>query len=162
MAIVASIQHDAATTDTMTLASLASSSTLVAGRESTAVTHEDNEIDSLIGGKIKTSASVTAGTQIEIWAQGSYDGTSFSGGATGSDAAFTPNEKSLLRLVTIIPISVTTAQTYVWGPFSIAAIFGGTLPRKTGITVIQNSGQVLDSTGGNHEVKRTPVHYTSA
>ena len=66
MTVVASIQHDAATTDTITLASLASDAALVAGREGTVVSHEDQEIDSLVGGKIKLGTAPTTGKQVEI------------------------------------------------------------------------------------------------
>lgn len=158
----ASILHDAAETDTISLASLASDTNLVAGREGTVVSHEDDEIDSLVGGKVTTGTSPTASRQIEIWAYGSYDGTTYSGGATGSDANLTPSEKTLMKLLTIIPTVNTSDKAYQWGPFSLAAAFGGTLPRKTGIFVVHNTGVNLNSTSGNHEVKRTPVRYTSA
>lgn len=158
----ASIQHDAATTDTITLASLASDTNLVAGREGTVVSHEDAEIDSLVGGKVTTGTTPTASRQIEVWAYASYDGTSYSGSATGSNANLTPDEKTNMRLLTIIPTVNTSDKTYIWGPFSLANAFGGTLPRKTGIFIVHNTGANLNATGGNHEVKRTPVHYTSA
>ena len=158
----ATILHDAATTDTITLASLASDTNLVAGREGTAVSHEDAEIDSLVGGKVTTGTSPTASRQIEVWAYGSYDGTSYSGGASGSDANLTPQEKTLLRLLTIIPTVNTSNQAYTWGPFSMAQAFGGSLPRKTGVFIVHNTGVNLNSTAGNHEVKRTPIKYSSA
>jgi hypothetical protein len=162
MSATASILHGTATADTITLASLASDTNLVAGREGTVVSHEDAEIDSIVGGKVTTGTSPTTARQIEVWAYGSYDGTSYSGGATGSDANLTPQEKSLLRLLTIIPTVATSNQAYTWGPFSMAQAFGGTLPRKTGVFIVHNTGVNLNSTGGNHEVKRTPVNYTSA
>lgn len=162
MSATASILHGAATTDTMTLASLASDTSLVAGREGAAVGHEDAEIDSIVGGKVTTGTGPTTARQIEVWAYGSYDGTSFSGGATGNDANLTPQEKSLLRLLTIIPTVATSDKTYTWGPFSMAQAFGGTLPRKTGIYIVHNTGVALNASGGNHEVKRTPVNYVSA
>ena len=158
----ATILHDAATTDTITLASLASDTNLVAGREGTVVSHEDGEVDSIVGGKVMTGTSPTSARQIEVWAYGSYDGTSYSGGATGSDANLTPQEKTLLRLLTIIPTSNTSDKLYTWGPFSMAQAFGGSLPRKTGVFIVHNTGVNLNSTAGNHEVKRTPVKYSSA
>ncbi len=162
MTTTASILHGSATTDTITLASLATDTNLVAGREGTVVSHEDAEIDSIVGGKVTTGTSPTASKQIEIWAYGSYDGTSYSGGATGSDANLTPQEKTLLKLLQIIPTTNVSNQLYTWGPFSMAQAFGGTLPRKTGIFIVHNTGANLHATGGNHEVKRTPVNYTSA
>ena len=140
----ATIVHEAAAADTITLASLASDTNLAAGCEGT------------------TGILPTAARQIEIWAYGSYDGTTYSGGAIGSDANLTPSEKTLMKLLTIIPTVNTSDKAYQWGPFSLAAAFGGTLPRKTGIFIVHNTGVNLNSTGGNHEVKRTPVKYASA
>lgn len=151
-------------THTITLASLASDTNLVAGREGTAIDNNatDDAIDAVVGGKVTTGTSPTASRQIEVWAYGSYDGTSYSGGASGSDANLTPQEKTLLRLLTVIPTVNTSNKTYTWGPFSVAQAFGGTMPRKWGIFVVHNTGVALNATGGNHEVKHTPVKYESA
>lgn len=164
MTVTASLQHGTVTADTISLHGLATSSTLATGREGTAVDHTvGKEIDSLVGGKVTVGTTPTANTQIQIWAFGSYDGTSYSGGATGIDAALTPQSTELLRLVTVIPnVGTTSNQQYNWGPFSLAQIFGGTLPRKTGIFVTHNTGVNLNATPANHEVKRTPVSYASA
>ena len=162
MVTTASPANQSVVTHTITLASLATSSTLVAGREGTAIDNgTDDAIDALVGGFITTGTTPTAG-QIEIWVYGTYDGTSFSGGATGSDAALTPQTKTLLRLLTVVPTSATSNQKYTWGPFSVAAAFGGTMPRKWGIFVTHNTAVNLNSTGSNHEVKHTPVKYESA
>jgi hypothetical protein len=147
----------------ITLASLASDSNLVTGRESNSVDNtSDLAIDSLVGGKVTTGTSPTASKQIEVWAIGSYDGTSYDGGATGSDANLTPQQKTLLRLLTVIPTSSTSNQLYTWGPFSVAQGFGGTMPKKWSIFIVHNTGVNLNATGGNHEIKYTPVKYTSS
>jgi len=148
---------------TMTLASLSSDTNLVAGRESTAIDNSTvDAIDAIVGGKVTTGTSPTANRQIEVWVYGSYDGTSYSGGATGSDANLTPQAKSLMRLLTVIPTSSTSDQTYTWGPFSVAQAFGGAMPLEWGVYVVHNTGVNLNSTGGNHEVKYTSVKYESA
>lgn len=148
---------------TMTLASLASSSTLAAGRESTAADNNtDDAIDCLVGGKVTVGTSPTANTQIQIWAYGTYDGTEFSGGASGSDNALTPTAKELMRLLTVIPSIPTTSNvTHRWGPFSIAQAFGF-VPPKWGIWITHNTVAALHATGGNHEVEYTPVKLESA
>lgn len=165
MATVSSPLYGAGGALTITLASLASSAaTAGVGRASTAVDNtSDLAIDALVGGKIKTGTT-TANTQIEVWAFGSYDGTSFIGGATGSDAGLTllPSVRALLRRVEFIQIPDTTARTYAWGCSSVANLFGGAMPSKWGIFVLNSSGVALDSTGGNHEVKYTPIKYQSA
>jgi hypothetical protein len=149
---------------TMTLASLATDSSLIAGQESTAIDNtSDLAVDSLVGGKVTTGTSPTAAKQIEVWAIGSYDGTTYSGGATGSNATFSPTgEKTLLKLLTIIPTDATSNHSYAWGPFSVAQAFGGTMPKKWSIFIVHNTGVNLNATAGNHEVKYTPIKYASA
>lgn len=164
MTTTATPAYQTVVTHTITLASLASDTNLVAGREGTAIDNAgtDQAIDASVGGKVTTGTSPTASRQIEIWAAGSYDGTTFSGGATGSDANLTPSEKTVLKLLTIIPTVNTSNKTYQWGPFSVAQAFGGVMPRKWSVFVVHNTGVALNSTGGNHEVKHTPVKYQSA
>lgn len=148
---------------TITLASLASDTNLVAGREATAIDNtSDLAIDAVVGGKVTTGTSPTASRQIEVWLIASYDGTSYSGGATGSDANLTPQAKSLLKLLTIIPTTSTSNQAYTWGGFSVAAACNGVMPKKWSIYIVHNTGVALNATGGNHEVKYTPVKYASA
>lgn len=149
---------------TITLASLASDTNLVAGRESTALDQKDtlDAIDVLVGGKITTGTTPTASRQIEVWAYASYDDTEFSGSASGSDANLTPDEKTNMRLLTVIPTGSTSDKAYKWGPYSIAQAFGGVVPVQFGIFVVHNTGSNLNATGGNHEVVYTPVKFESA
>ena len=151
-------------TMTMTLASLASDTNLVAGRESTAVDQKDTDdaIDCLVGGKVRTGTSPTASRQIEVWLYGSYDDTTFSGGATGSDANLTPSEKTLMKLLTVIPTGNTSDKDYQWGPFSVAQAFGGMLPVQWGVYIVHNTGVNLNATGGNHEIEYFPVKLETA
>lgn len=151
-------------THTITLASLASDTNLVAGREGTAIDQKDvdDAIDALAGGTVTTGTGPTASRQIEVWVYGSYDDTNFSGSATGSDANLTPSEKTLMRLLTIIPVGSTSDKAYKWGPFSIAQAFGGILPVQWGIYIVHNTGVNLNATVGNHEVEHYPVKFESA
>ncbi|MBP8295225.1 MAG: hypothetical protein KAX84_03895 [Burkholderiales bacterium] len=146
-------------THTCTLASLASDTNLIAGRQGTAI---DNSaatlIDALVGGKVTTGTSPTAGRVIEIWAFGSYDGTTYSAGAGASDANFSPTgEKAQMRLLAVIDTDGTSNHAYEWGPISVAAAFGGIMPAEWGVFAVHNTGVNLNSTGGNHEIKHTPV-----
>ena len=76
---------------TITIASLASDTNLLVGRESTALDQKDtlDAVDVMLGGKIRTGTSPTASRQIEIWLYGSYDDSEYTASATGSDAALT-------------------------------------------------------------------------
>jgi hypothetical protein len=157
--------NQAVTTHTISLASgpLASDASLVAGREGTAIDNgTEDAIDAVLGGFITTGTSPTASKQIEVWVCGSYDGTSYAGGATGSDANLTPQAKSLLKLGQVIPTTATSNQKYTFCIGSVAALFGGVMPRKWSVFVVHNTGVVLNATGANHEVKHTPVKYESA
>jgi len=162
---IALSNYSSARTVTITLASLASSTSLTSGRESTFIQSSAiNAIDYQIGGIITASSTgATASRQIEVWSYGSWDGTNYSAGATGSDAAFSPtNTKTLLKLITIIPTVATASQAYNWGPFSIAQVYGGTVPPEWGVAVFHNMGANLSATSGNHSVLYTPIQFTSS
>ena len=159
----ASPSYGTTTALTITLASLATDASLVAGRQSTVIDNgTDDAIDALVGGKITTGTTPTASKQIEVWLFGSYDDAEYSGGAGATDAAFTPDEKTLLRLLTIIPTVNTSDKAYRFGPFSVAQAFGGVMPEKWGVYVVHNTGVNLNATGSNQEVVYTPVKYESA
>jgi hypothetical protein len=147
---------------TITLASLASDTNLVAGRASTYVDNATvDAIDAMVCVKVTTGTSPTADRQIEIWAYGSCDGTMYSGGATGSDANLTPQAKSLLRLLAVIPTSSTSNQAYHAGPLSIAQAFGGVVPARWGLYVVHNTGVALHATAGNHQATYQPIKFES-
>ena len=159
--------YAAASALTITLASLASSSTLLAGRESTIVDNTSNLYDdAILEGKIKTTATTTANTVIEIWIHGeAVSGSTYMGGATGSDANLSPADagiKRLMKLATVIDNISTGAVTFNFGGISVAQLFGGVMPRKWGVFVVHNTGQNLDSTGSNHVVEYVGVHYTAS
>lgn len=164
----AAISYSSPATITLSLApggvGLASSAT--AGRESTAVDNSSNlYIDAIVGGFITVGTTPTANTFVEVWVYGSYDGTNYSGGATGSDAALTPTQqaKTYMKLGAILPVTATTSNikhTFTIG--SVAALFGGVLPTKWGLYVQNQSGVALNATGSNHEFKYLGIKYTSA
>jgi hypothetical protein len=151
-------------THTITLASLASDTNVVAGRAGTAIDNAatDDAMDAVLGGFITTGTSPTASRQIEVWVFGSYDGTTYAGDASGTDANLTPSAKATMKLAHVIPTDATSNKKYSFCVGSVAALFGGVMPRKWGVYVVHNTGVALHATGGNHEVKHTPVKYESA
>lgn len=168
VAVLYNPSYSAAATLTITLASLASDANLLIGRQSTTVNLNSNTttspmVDCLIGGKIKLGTSPTTGKVVEIWAFGSYDGTTYTADAGASDAGLTliAGTKNLMRLLQSIDTISTTGTNYSWGPVSLAEAFGGMLPSKFGVWVVHSTGVALDSTGGNHEIKYTPVQLQS-
>jgi hypothetical protein len=150
---------------TITLTGLASDTNLIAGRQSTAIDQKDTDdaIDALVGGLTTTGTSPTASRQIEVWTFGSYDDATFSAGAGASDANFSPTgEKTLMRLLTVIPTDGTTSHLYEWGPYSQAEAYGGVIPVQWGVYEVHNTGQNLNATAANHEVQYFPIKFESA
>jgi hypothetical protein len=121
-------------------------------REGTAIDNSTNcFLDALVQLIIATSATAPAGDKnLLVYAYGSVDGgTTYSGAATGSDAAFGGNAGQLIdNCVLIGAISVDAAsESFEAGPFSIAAAFGGKLPDHWGIIVKNQYGGALAASG---------------
>ena len=141
---------------TITLTSLG-----IAGyRESTAIDNTTNlYLDAFVGG-ITQIGAVAADGQLEIYAYGSWDGTSFTAGVTGADATITWGTTGGVDSYNdLVPLGVASCDTtddnddVEWGPFSIAAAFGGRMPPKWGIVVKNGTGTALHATGTNNLVR---------
>lgn len=150
---------------TITLTSLGSG----AYRESTAVDNTSNlYIDAIVGG-ITQIGAVSTNATIEIYAYGSWDGTNYTAGLTGSDAGVTwgttggVNSFRDLPLLGVVQTEGTDDNDdRKWGPFSVAQAFGGILPPKWGIVVRNNTGTTFHATGTNNAVKYTGITETIA
>lgn len=159
--------YAASTTYTITLTSLATSSTLLAGREGTAVSNTTNKyLDYMVGGRITMgTVAPTADKTIEIWLYGSVDDTpTYPDTITGSDANASITsanvKKSALRLLERIFVDATASRVYWFGPVGIAQHFGGRIPKNHGLFVVQDSGQALHATGTNHVLSYTGLYTT--
>ena len=144
---------------TITLASLAAAG----WRESTAIDNTSNLYDDVhVGGSIMTGTTPTA-SPIEVYFYGLADGTVYTGGASGTDAAYTADgEETLFPVCQIISADTTSDQAYVFGPVSVRAAFGGIMPSKWGIVVKNGTAAALNATGGNHVIKYMGVKTTIA
>lgn len=158
-------KYDAEQTLTCTLASLASSTTKVAGRSSAAFDNTTTRaLDCLLSGKITTGTSPTVNRTIQIWIYPEVD----NGGSPaypdvfdGTDANDTVTSEnvrnSALRLAATINVDSNSNRTYGFGPVSIASLFGGVMPEKWGVWVVHDTGVALNSTGSNHALWVRPV-----
>ena len=73
---------------TITLASLASDTNLLAGRESDVVDNSSNlYLDYLLSGKVTTGTSPTSARSIEVWAYALINDTTYPGVFDGTDSA---------------------------------------------------------------------------
>jgi hypothetical protein len=153
---------------TITLASLATSSTWLAGAESDAIDNTSNlYLDYLLAGKITVGTSPTASTEIRVYVVALAEDATYPDVFDGTGSAETVTSAGVgsgfLTLVRRILVDATTSnQAYWFGPVSVASFFGGVLPKKFVIFVSHNSGVNLNSTAGNHAIYITPVYATSA
>jgi len=119
-----------------------------AKRESTAIDNSTNcFLDALVQVKIATHAAAdSAGDKaVYVYAYGTADGgTSYSGNASGSDAAFgtDPQQLANCRLIGVI-YAPTQNRVYESDLMSVASAFGGLLPQRWGIIVHNKTGQTL-------------------
>ncbi len=162
------INYAASSAVTITLASLATSSTLLAGRESTAVDNSTNKYDDyLLAGRITTGTSPTGnpGT-IEVHVVGMIDDAVWPDVFDGTDSAETITndfvKHGCCRLAAAMLTNTTSNVSYDFGPVSVASLFGGVCPRKFVVFATHSSGVNLNGTGSNHYLNITPIYYTAA
>lgn len=165
----AKVAYAASGSYTITLTGLASSSTLVAGRESTELSNASNKyIDELVAGRVHVNeaSAVTAGTFIEVHAVGSLDDTpTYPDVFDGTDSAETVQsagtKSAICRPVGIMLVDATTTNLPYWfAPLGIRQLFGDAMPPAHVIFVTHNTGQNLGATAANHYIKHTPVFAT--
>jgi hypothetical protein len=136
--------------ETITLASLAASATV--GRAGTAIDNTSNLFDDVLVFIFVESGTVSGNKQLLVYVYGTVDGgTTYSEGITGTDAGFTRNDPTGLIPLRVLPMP-TNATVYKFGPFSLAAAFGGSLPDHFGLVIFNDSGAALSGTAGNNKV----------
>ena len=149
-------------TFTITLASLATSSTKLVGRESTLLDVDAlNCTDVLLGGKITTGTTPTTAKSIEVWAVAPLDGTpTWPDVFDGTDSAETLTAElkaSLCKLVASMATTGTSDVTYAFSGISLASLFGGVLPSDVVLFVTHDTAVNLNATGGNHVLYYQPI-----
>lgn len=132
------------TSITITLNSLADGS----ARESTAVDNTSN-----LYWDVHVRVSVAVGTvgsekRVLVYAYASEDGSTFPDTITGSDAAVTLENPTVLTPAATIAVP-SNSKTYESDVFSIARLYGGVLPRKWGLLVVNKSGAALSGSGNS-------------
>lgn len=128
-------------------------------------------LDAFVGGKIVINDSISADGYIEIYAYGSYDGTTMTAGLnnatlpgvitwSGSLGGLSYQDLRLLGVASVddpTDDDATGGELIEFGPFSVAQAFGGFLPPKWGIVIKNSTGAALDATGTGNEIKWTGV-----
>jgi hypothetical protein len=161
------LTYVASGTYTLTLASLASSSTLVAGRESNSVSNTSNNyLDYHLGGKVRMGTTVTAGT-LELWAVAAVDDTpTWPDVFDGVDSAETVTSADIKRgcgkLLWTMPNDTTNSRDYWWSGIPLAAAYGGLVPASHVLFFTHSAVAALDATEGNHVKAYKAAYLTSA
>jgi len=150
---------------TITLASLATSSTRLVGRESTEVINNVNLfLDYLISGRITTGTTPTVNTTIEVWAVAAFDGTTFPHVFDGTDSDETITldniKNNICHLVASMTVTATSNVEYPFSGISLASVFRGPIPPKFVFFVTHDTGVNLHATAGNHQIRVQPVFET--
>lgn len=142
---------------TITLASLATSSTLLVGRESTQIDNSTNKyLEYYAAGKATTGTTPTVDKVINLWVYGSLKDTpTYPDTITGTDAAVTltnaGTRNSGLRPAGSALVTATSNIGYPFAPISITALFGGLMPpNRHGLFVTHDTAVNLNATGSNH------------
>lgn len=161
------IAYQAAQTLTNAIASLATSSTWVAGYESATVDNTTNLfLDYIFDGKVTVGTTPTSGTEIRIYVVASVDGTTWPDvfdGTTGAETATSEGVRdSFAKLAAVLRVDSTTSDRAYPFCFSVASLFGGVCPPKFVLFTVHNSGVNLNSTAGNHVFNYRGVNYTIA
>ena len=147
------------TTITITLTSLAAG----AAREGAEVDNSSNKfLDALVWVQAKGDNSGSAGNSLwKIYAWSSPDSTYYPDAVTGADAAITLNDPTQLKLIGVVYADAINTSFKSDG-FSVAAAFGGKLPKYWGIVFVNDTSFPLTGTGGDHIVTYQGIYATAA
>lgn len=167
----ASLSYGTTTAITLDVSSLGTSSTFVAGRESTQIDNtSDLFVDAIVtcdGISGHASTAPTIGQYIGVWVWGSDVSlaTTPIDVLDGTDSAETLGHVSVLnslKLAAAPAVTVATANLKYWVPaFSVAQLFGGVMPKFWGLYVAHNhTGALAASQSGIWAY--TGVKYTIA
>jgi hypothetical protein len=165
MAITVQPQYATGVALTITLASLATSSTRTAGEQSNEIDNTTTKYDDIeIAGKITTGTSPAASKQIDIWVipikpyAAAYPDVITNAG----DAAKTWTSENVRNaggvLLKSILVDSTSNQTYHFSGLSVKSAVGF-CPRKFVMFVAHDTGANLHATGSNHAIEYAGLNY---
>ncbi len=115
----------------------------------------------------------TADGKISVFAYGGMDGTTiYDGGLNGANETITwgttPSTSSVegfnqLKLLTVLSVDSTDDNNDIEATIgSVAAAFGGILPARWGLVVLNETGATLNATGTNNTFDYVGIKYDSA
>lgn len=147
MSTVLTIPQSADTAITFDISSLATSSTFLAGRESSQIDNTGTQYaDVMVYVKPITGGSTapTIGQQIQLYVWGSKESlaTTAMDVLDGTDSTETLSHASILQSLKFVAAPVVTVATgsltYIIQPFCVAPLFGGVMPKFWGLFLSHN------------------------
>ncbi len=134
-------------------------------------------VDVLVGGKIHfdtVTGIILVADRFDIYVSALYDIDVASSYTGGIDTAFTANDATIAADVEFNPLNLKplasvkpeattpdTEQSYNFGPYAIAGLFGGIMPQKFILVGHNNSNDaVLKAATSDHVVNVVGVTYT--
>jgi hypothetical protein len=160
------IAYAAAVALTITLASLATSSTFLVGRASTALDNTSNlYVDGRITAIVTTGTTPTVDTEIRLYGYADLTDTpTYPDAITGTDAGKTITNAYILdtglTLLGATAVSATSNVTYPIRCLTVAEAFG-VHPKRVGIFAVHNTAVNLHATGTNHALQYSGAYITS-
>jgi hypothetical protein len=154
---------------TITLASLATSSSSVAGRNSTIVDNTSNKYaDVIVSGQITVGTTPTTAKTISVYvyapikvASSTFTypiATTTALTETDAAATFEVDQRNNMKLAAAMNVVATSDRAYSF-TFSLAQLFGGVVPLKWGVWVTHDTAVNLNATAGNHWIHYTGIKY---
>lgn len=162
----AKISYVASSAVTIALASLASSSTKLAGVESDLIDNSTNKyLDYGLAGKTTVGTTPTTAKSIDVTVVGISNDTTWPDVFDGTGSAETVTTQEIKDNVckpfqTLQIVSTTSDIAQPFGPGSVASRFGGVVPLKWVVFMAHDTVAALNATAGNHVVSITPSYIT--
>lgn len=132
-------------------------------RSSTVVNNASNlYIDALVGGRFvaPTGGSVNSNGVTRLYAYGSSDdGVHYSDLSSGTDINHTLNGNAFFLGHVVMDAS---GETVSFGPYSVAAVFGGMLPKYWGVMVENATGRGFNNNADHYSVWYQGVNFDTA
>lgn len=154
-------------TYTLTATGLASSTTLLAGRESSSLSNASNKyLDTLVAAIVTTGTTPTANRTIELHAIAAMNDTpTWPDVFDGTDSAETVNsveiKDAICKLVGASLVGATSDVTYPLALNGIRGLWGGdALPTAHVLFLTQNTVANLNANAANHSFMHTQVYHT--
>lgn len=146
---------------------LASSATHVAGWESGAIDNSSNlYVDYIINAVLRAESAGLSAGEIRVHLVAEQSDSTWPDVFDGTESAETVTDTNvrdaICRVAAVTATDTTASQDYFLNIPSVAAVFGGTCPRKFVVFITQSTGTTLETTGDPNQVYVKGVYYTTA